>query len=129
MADNSNHVQAWINKANSDLGIAELVIKEGCNYPEAVCFHCQQYVEKIIKAKIIACGENVPRTHGLSALLDILDAKGIEISVQVYEWASMLEDYAVGIRYPGDYADPTKEEALEAYDIAIKLTEYLLKLF
>lgn len=126
MVDNHSHGRTWINKAKGDLGIAELVIENGCNYPDAICFHCQQYIEKIIKANIIANGVNVPRTHGLTALLDILDKMDIEISDQAYEWASMLEDYAVGIRYPGDYLDPTKEEALAAYDIAINLGKYLL---
>ena len=39
----------------------------------------------------------------------------------------MLTDYAVEIRYPDDWYEPSMEETKEAYAIALKVKEFVLK--
>ncbi len=43
----------------------------------------------------------------------------------MYE-AEQLTPYAVEIRYPDDYFNPTSEEAKEAFFIANKIKDYIL---
>lgn len=52
----------WLLFAQQDLRMAELALNEGI-WPQ-VCFHSQQCVEKLIKAKL-AVG-TTPRTHKLT---------------------------------------------------------------
>lgn len=42
-----------------------------------------------------------------------------KISEELYEKAELLESYAVEIRYPDNRYEPTKEEAIEAYNVAL----------
>ena len=46
------YVQLWLDKANSDLKNAEIILTAQVESPplDTVCFHCQQAVEKFIKA-------------------------------------------------------------------------------
>jgi HEPN domain-containing protein len=79
----------------------------------------------MIKARLISYGINPPRIHGLAALLDILsDYESID--EVLYDRASTLEDYAVGVRYPGHYGEPTISDAKEAYSIAINLSQTMM---
>lgn len=41
--------------------------------------------------------------------------------------ADNLTDYAVEIRYPDDWYEPTIEEAKQAYEIALKVKNFVLK--
>lgn len=62
-------VRAWMDKADHDL----LNIENNLAAPripwDTVCFHCQQVVEKLLKALLIAHGRELVRTHDLVALL------------------------------------------------------------
>lgn len=58
--DKNTLVKAWIRKADNDLRNAELVINscvDDCPY-DTVCFHCQQAVEKYLKAFLILIGNS-----------------------------------------------------------------------
>jgi HEPN domain-containing protein len=46
-------VKEWMHKAKNDLGIAKLAIDNKAKYTDAICFHCQQSVEKNLKAYLI----------------------------------------------------------------------------
>ena len=43
----------WLHKAKNDLGIAKLAIDNEVEYTDAICFHCQQAVEKYLKSYLI----------------------------------------------------------------------------
>lgn len=45
----------------------------------------------------------------------------------MYSRAEILESYAVEMRYPDDWYEPTEKEAREAHSMAIKIREYILK--
>jgi HEPN domain-containing protein len=69
----------------------------------SIGFHCQQCVEKYLKARLEEAGLVAPRTHDLVALLQLL------LPIEPL-WASFapalrgLNDYAVRFRYPGHVA-------------------------
>lgn len=91
----------WVEKAEGDWNAARQLnrVRKDPNY-DSVCFHCQQSVEKFLKARLEEAGINVPKTHDLIKLL------GLTITVEP-QWVALhplvatLNPYAVGYRYPG----------------------------
>jgi len=94
----------WVRCAEEDFDVASALFrrrtKKGAN---SIGFHCQQCVEKYLKARLEEAGLSVPRTHDLIALLQLL------LPIEPL-WASFapalraLNDYAVKFRYPGHVA-------------------------
>lgn len=64
--------------------------------PPVICFHCQQAVEKFLKAWLAHNGINIPRTHNLSELLKI--AGRVSPNIGAIEHVDVLTPYAVEIR-------------------------------
>jgi len=69
----SQLVDEWIRKAVADLQTAkrESRVRRNPNF-DAVCFHAQQAVEKMLKAKLASERRDIPRTHDLTKLLDVV---------------------------------------------------------
>lgn len=66
-------IKEWVAKAEGDFRTAgrELQVQDAANY-DAVCFHSQQAIEKLLKALLISKGTVPPRTHDLVALDQML---------------------------------------------------------
>src|SRR5213595_3317087 len=65
--------RSWVRKAERDFKVAQGLLRRWvAGYGDAACFHCQQAVEKYLKARLIESGIPFPRTHDLSALLALL---------------------------------------------------------
>ena len=64
---------------------------------EVFGFHVQQAVEKALKAWLSLLSVEYPRTHDISLLLGILDAKGER--VELFEDLVEFNSYAVQYRY------------------------------
>jgi HEPN domain-containing protein len=97
--------QEWVRVAEEDFTIANLAFRSRTQKPTAasIGFHCQQCVEKYLKARMVEDGTPVIKTHDLQTLLNRLVAHHPL-------WASFnptlgnLTDYAVKFRYPGHLA-------------------------
>jgi len=115
-------VQRWTDKAEHDLEAANriLAVEEGCPYDTA-CFHCQQVVEKCLKALLTLAGIHAPRTHNLEALHNLLPRR-YRLSVSDAELAS-LNPYAVEVRCADDWHGPSPDEAASAVSVARKVRE------
>lgn len=63
----------WIEKAEADFLSAgrEYRARKHPNF-DAACFFAQQCIEKYLKARLVRAGTTVPKSHDLSALLDLL---------------------------------------------------------
>ncbi|MBU0502394.1 MAG: HEPN domain-containing protein [bacterium] len=118
-------VKEWIHKAKHDIGMAELALSERPEYTDAICNHCQQAAEKHLKAYLTFLGISFEKKHDLDYLLDLLKEKDASVQ-QFYDMAEELNSYAVEIRYPDDWFEPSKEEAQKALDIAKKIQSYVL---
>ncbi len=120
-------VREWREKAEKDLATArrEMQAVEDPNY-DAVCFHAQQAIEKLMKGLLIYLGTTPPKLHDL-AYLDQLLTPVCSGWFWSMEELRFLTRAAVAFRYPGESAD--REEAAQALDIAIRLREKLLSLF
>jgi HEPN domain-containing protein len=101
--------QDWIDHATSDLTLA--TIDRG-QYPnillDTLCFHAQQSAEKAFKAVLIHHGVEIPRTHNLQTLQELV-AQHVPIP-SALKSASTLTDYAVNSRYPSAGEEYIDEE-------------------
>ncbi len=64
-----NFIKQWLEKANEDLFVVERLIEYEIVATSSVCFHCQQAVEKFLKAFLIANGIDIKKTHNIEFLL------------------------------------------------------------
>ena len=61
----------WIKKAESDLRSANVLLKADDVITEAVCFHCQQAIEKYLKAFLTEKNVRFGKIHDLLTLLEM----------------------------------------------------------
>jgi HEPN domain-containing protein len=119
-------VQEWINKAEADFATAhrESLAKTEINL-DAVCFHAQQCIEKLMKALLIQRQTLPPKTHDLAYLDQLLAPVCPGWSWPVEE-LRFLTRAAVEFRYPGEVAD--KDDAQRALEVAGAMRGLLLGL-
>lgn len=118
-------INSWIKKAEKDLLAAEHELSFQNGVTESICFHCQQAVEKFLKAYLVFLGIPFTKTHEIGELVTKCENKDKEISA-FKEVADKLTDYAIGVRYPEELLEPTLEEAKEAFEIANKMRRFIL---
>src|SRR5215213_10884447 len=101
----------WVQKAEADYrGATEFApIRPPAH--DLVCFHCQQWAEKYLKALLEEQGLVVPRTHDLEDLLDQLLASYPDL-MSLRRGCKFLIQFAVDARYPGFRS--TKRQATAA---------------
>lgn len=92
-------VEQFVAKAEIDLRAATILAAES-GLANVVCFHCQQAIEKMLKAALLAAGSEPPRTHDLGFLLETLETLR-PIPGGLREVCAALADYGVAPRYPG----------------------------
>ena len=116
-------VAEWLSKAADDLGVAKTLLATGdVRAFDAVCFHCQQGAEKLLKAVLEARGLDVPKVH------DLVNLHG-RVSNCLPGWQfsavrlSDLSSMAVETRYPGFRA--ARADAKVAFETASELWESL----
>jgi HEPN domain-containing protein len=108
-----------LRKAADDLSMARRLADDPDSPDWGIGFHIQQAVEKGIKAVLCTKGIEYPRTHNISALLDILADNGITMTID-RESLIVLTPYGVIFRY--DEMGPTDEDLAELPDRAALLT-------
>ena len=111
--------RAWLVRARSNLLLAQKSQRQGVML-EDLCFNAQQAAEKALKAVCLHTGQDFPKTHSITRLLDILESAGVEIPEQV-QAADVLTQYAVETRYPGPVEEITQEEYQEALAISARV--------
>jgi HEPN domain-containing protein len=122
----TEETQIWVNKAEEDFKAAEILLAAPDSPSSAICFHCQQAIEKYLKAFLVNNNIDFPRTHDILELIDQfiipIDNSFENIKIQ----AETLIDYAVAPRYPDYLFEPTRSDANEAFDIMKVIREFIL---
>lgn len=126
MSANDMLLKEWIDKADHDLGTAKLIFIHIPDYFDTIAFHCQQSVEKYIKAILVYNDIEFPRTHNLIYLLDLCSSK-IEITEDRYDKAILLNGFSVQIRYPDKTIYLSKEELEVSIAIAQEFRDFAVK--
>ena len=109
----------WVTKANADLATAkrELVVTTNANY-DAVCFHAQQCVEKLMKAVLAENSVGFTKTHDLIYLEGLVRSAAPSWTCDRNDLL-MIAPAAVDYRYPGLAAG--KHDAQGAVEAAERL--------
>ena len=113
MSGLSEHISEWINKADHDLGSAKIIYIHLPDYFDTIAFHCQQAVEKYIKAILVFKGIEFDRSHDLIYLLELLSGV-ITVTSDQFKKAVSLNGFSVQIRYPNKIIKLSKDELEEA---------------
>lgn len=117
-------VVQWMNKANEDLLVVKKLTEFEMVALSSICFHCQQAVEKYLKAYLISNGKEIKKTHNIEFLLsecEDFDSGFAEIDPK------NLSDFGVEIRYPGDLYSPSEKETNEYIEIAHHVKKIVIK--
>jgi len=114
----------WIKIADRDLIEAEQGLKANMIISEGVCFHCQQAVEKYLKAFLVKYQIEFPKTHSIMTLINLCSEVDNSFNEKLSH-IDILTDYAVEIRYPDEWYEPTVEEAEEAYGLALEVKKFV----
>ncbi|MBM3496362.1 MAG: HEPN domain-containing protein [Armatimonadetes bacterium] len=117
----------WADRAGAGLVAAKHPMDVGPDGPlEAVCFHAQQCVEKLVKAVLCRHAIPFPRSHDIALLVGLLP-HGIDVPLSGVE-QDTLTDYAVTARYPSEDPPITYAEAEDAVHWAVRVQHALLAL-
>ncbi len=109
-------LEEWVQKAEDDYRAATVL--DPADLPDVVCFHCQQCVEKYLKASLVRLGMPTRKTHNLTVLNDLAAGKDARFR-ELEEHLDFLNPFSVLGRYPG--FSVTADDARKALDIARKL--------
>lgn len=126
MKEKDEFVGEWIEKGDHDLGSAKLIFLHIPEYFDTIAFHCQQAVEKYLKALLIYFEIDFKRSHDLMYLLDLL-SQSIEIKESMYDSAILLNGFSVQIRYPDNTVYLSSEELETSISIAQDIRDYVIK--
>jgi HEPN domain-containing protein len=112
------YIEAWLNKADHDLISAQRLIEIEPMILDNACFHCQQAIEKCLKAFLAYKGRDIERTHNVIFLLS--ECSNFD---PIFETVDPLNinAYAVQGRYPDSNLMPTAVEARSYYQLAIQV--------
>ena len=117
MKDQVEEINQWIIKGDHDLGTAKITYLHIPEYLDTVTFHCQQAVEKYLKAFLIFHSTSFKFSHDLIYLLEIINQFDSDFE-DYYEDISELQGYAVEIRYPNETIFLSNEKVEKAIQIA-----------
>lgn len=121
--DEKDILAQWIEKVNHDLIAAALIIDSNPIILDIACFHCQQAIEKFLKAFLLFHETELIKTHNLNILLK--NSAGIDddfMKVDIMD----LNQFAVRSRYPDQYISPELSVAKEYYQIAVQVKEMVI---
>jgi HEPN domain-containing protein len=117
-------IRQWQAKAQSDWTAVEILLASEQCPADTVCFHCQQFVEKLLKAILTRYEIEAPKTHDLRRLIQLAEPYAPELS-QLADSSDTLTVHGVQTRYPGDWRQIAPEEMNEVVELAKKFGEIL----
>ena len=123
MSGSIKEIELWLSKGDHDLGTAKITYLHIPEYLDTVTFHCQQAVEKYLKAILVYYEIDFQRTHNLIYLLELL-AKKIEFEEDRFDKAILLNGFSVQIRYPDKTIFLSNQELETAIAISEEFRSY-----
>lgn len=128
----SDAVQSWIGRwlrlADGDLAMARVAMaNDDFEVFELVGFHAQQAVEKGVKAYLVRHSIEFGDTHDIDMLVSYVRTVDGTLAAKL-DPAVTLTRYAVGTRYPGRYANVSREQGEAAVRIAENVRAEILPL-
>lgn len=122
--DLNDYINKWLEKAEHDMAAAKLLIEANPMILDVACFHCQQAVEKYLKAYLIFNNIIIKKTHSIDVLISECGLIDTEFSTIDFK---NLDEFAVDIRYPDHFLQPDLKETKDYYAIAIQIQKLVLE--
>lgn len=120
MASQADLARELLGLASDDEAAARTMLKSGGVTDAIVGFHCQQAVEKAMKAVLAAAGADFPFTHDLGGLVELCEAAGAPVPSELSN-VDRLTPYGARLRYGGsDPGTVDRESAAKWAAAAIK---------
>jgi HEPN domain-containing protein len=127
MTDSKNY-KHWIKYAENDLAVAkDLQLQKNYVY-QAVVLHCQQAVEKFLKAYLLYNNKKIIYTHDLLILCKLSS----QIDETFNSFENTLNELSLNYRearYPDDFEDLDLQDASNALAIATEFEIFILPKF
>ena len=112
------YIESWIDKSEHDLMSAQRLLEIEPMILDNACFHCQQAIEKYLKAFLVYHGRDIERTHNIIFLLsECANFDPIFATIDPMN----INAYAVQGRYPDSPLMPTAAEAKSYYQLALQI--------
>jgi len=111
----------WLERADEDIRVAELLLTNAPDLPWGAAFHCQQALEKMAKAVLIARRVEPPKSHDIELLGRLVGRHESELGDKVVALMELTIWY-IAPRYPDAQIDAIPSEADLSWALA-KLKE------
>jgi HEPN domain-containing protein len=113
----ADEAMEWLEFAKKDLATAELLLtNEG--FPEIIAFHCQQAIEKALKAYLVCVGKQFPKTHDIQYLCQLC-GQNDPVFEAYNDDCNFVGTFYIEARYPiGIPTNISKADAEYAFQIA-----------
>jgi len=118
-------VRQWQAKAQSDWTAVEILLASERCPAETVCFHCQQFVEKLLKAFLTRNSIEAPKTHDLRRLIQLAEPFAPELS-RLSDSSDTLTIHGVETRYPDDWRQIEQSEMNRVVELSKQFGDILL---
>ncbi len=120
----SKNYKSWIKYAENDLAVANDLQLQKDYVFQAVVLHCQQAVEKLIKAYLLYHNKKLIYTHDLLILCKLCS----EVDETFKSFEDALNELSLsyrGARYPDDFEDLDLQDANNALKIADQFQKFI----
>lgn len=122
MSPSPEHVEyadALLRRSKGDLQACRVLADDADIDDNIVGFHAQQAVEKALKAALVLTETELPRTHDLELLVELVQASGIEVPDELtsVEW---LTPWAAELRYD----EPAPLDRAAALSVAERASDW-----
>lgn len=115
-----------LRKAREDLSAAQVLVATENQADHVIGFHLQQAVEKALKSILADHATEIPRTHDLSYLVELLSDGDIDVPKQVAS-SDWLTPWGVLFRYDDDPNDSlNRDKALDAAITTIDFADQIV---
>ncbi|MHC4444427.1 MAG: HEPN domain-containing protein [Planctomycetota bacterium] len=123
MPPEETEIRNWLRKAYHDWSVARNIVAAQGPENDVAAFHCQQAIEKMLKAYLVSCRIPFEKAHDLGRLLDHCASQDSSFET-LRDKVEPLTLYAVAFRYPGP-ADPTRQDVESALQVVQQLWDFL----
>jgi len=118
-----NYLDQWYFKADGDYRTAEILLEHYPIQADIICFHCQQAVEKWLKAYLVYNGvDEPPKIHDLTKLLTLCAEFDSSFEL-IHSQCDALTEYGVIPRYPDEF-EVTDRQAQRAFEYAQEIRNF-----
>jgi phosphoglycerate kinase len=126
MPPEEQRVPLWLEKAEHGLLAAQVLMTRHPEMTDVAGFHCQQAVEKYLKAFLVYKNELFEKTHDLSELLATCGRHETAFAA-LWDRVVPLTALAVRFRYPGP-GDPSPDQIKTAFAAVLETRDLVARL-